>query len=66
MFNVCKIILHIFGTESKNNVSESINGFQKVPPNNNMIVMKNQMVQNIVVLFYMEKVLIVSNIKMSG
>lgn len=31
-----------------------------------MIVMKNQMVQNIVVLFYMEKVLIVSNIKMSG
>lgn len=31
-----------------------------------MIVMKNQMVQNIVVLFYMEKVLIVSNIKMYG
>lgn len=31
-----------------------------------MIVMKNQMVQNIVVFFYMENVLIVSNIKMSG
>lgn len=24
VFNVCKIILHIFGTESKNNVSESM------------------------------------------